>query len=190
MTDPLHPKRDLRRRLREIRKSLPPERADAMSAFACARFLAWPATAGARTIAVYAAHGGEIDPAALAGARAKEGAVICYPRVHPDAPLTFHAVPVASLRPGTIGISEPPDDAPAVPIQDIDLFVVPGVAFDPAGARLGQGVAYYDRTLPAARGLKVGFAYDFQIIPEVPTEAHDVRMDLVVTDRRVIVPGS
>lgn len=190
MTDFRHLKRDLRRRLREARKALPAERAAVMSAAACARLAARPEAAKARTIAVYSAHAGEIDPGEFASARAAAGVVVCYPRVHVDAALTFHAVPASSLLPGTIGISEPPADALAVSLDAIDLFVVPGVAFDDAGRRLGQGVAYYDRTLPAARGTKIGFAYDFQIVPEVPTEPHDVRVDLVVTDRRVIGPSA
>lgn len=181
-------KRELRKRLREARRALGGAQASELSRAACGRLAALADAKSARTIAVYAAHGGEIDPAEFAAACASRGVVVCYPLVHEKASLTFHAAPPDTLVPGMIGIAEPPAGAPTVAPDAIDLFVVPGVAFDEAGRRLGQGVAYYDRTLPASRGRKVGFAYELQIVPEVPSEPHDVRMDFVVTDRRVIVP--
>jgi 5-formyltetrahydrofolate cyclo-ligase len=183
-------KRELRRRLREARRTLGADRASALSHSACERLAALPEALAARTVAVYSAHGGEIDPAVFAAACVARGVVVCYPLVRADEALSFHAVLPSTLAPGAIGIPEPPAGSPAVATDAIDLFVVPGVAFDLDGGRLGQGVAYYDRTLPLAPGKKVGLAYDFQVVPRVPMEPHDVRMDLVVTDRRVIVPGS
>ncbi len=155
-----------------------------MSEAACARLGEWPALAGAKRVAVYAAVAGEIDPEPFASRIRAAGGIVCYPRVGGDACLSFHES--TALRPGPLGIPEPAEDAPQVPIESLDLVVVPGVAFDAAGRRLGQGKGYYDRSLPQARGTTVGLAYDFQVVPEVPHAATDFVLDLVVTDRRVI----
>lgn len=93
------------------------------------------------------------------------------------------------LRPGCMGIPEPdvPPDRER-DINDVDLVVMPGVAFDPYGNRLGYGAGYYDRLL--ARLKKdiplVAIAYEEQIVDSLPHESHDVRVHMIVTDKRII----
>ena len=84
---------------------------------------------------------------------------------------------------------EEPDGDDLTDVADIDLIVVPGVAYDTHGARLGRGKGYYDRLLSTAKAVTVGVAYDFQLIDEpecIDTEAHDVSVDYVITPTRVI----
>jgi 5-formyltetrahydrofolate cyclo-ligase len=93
------------------------------------------------------------------------------------------------LAPGYCGILEPrPQRTRAVGPEALDLALVPGVAFDVWGGRLGFGAGFYDRLLgQLPRGVpKVGMAFDFQIIPRLPHQPHDVLLDAIVTDRRVI----
>ena len=99
--------------------------------------------------------------------------------------------PRAELVPGYRGILEPPPTLAPVPLAEVAAIVVPGVAFDARGHRLGQGGGHYDRLIARARELAapplvVALAYDFQIVSRVPDEAHDQRVDRVVTERRVL----
>lgn len=76
---------------------------------------------------------------------------------------------------------EEPTGSDTVDADEIELVVVPAVAYDRKGNRLGRGKGFYDRLLKSSRATKVGIAYDFQIVEEIPTEEHDVPMDLVIT---------
>jgi 5-formyltetrahydrofolate cyclo-ligase len=91
------------------------------------------------------------------------------------------------LKIGQFGILEPKPEA-LRPVGDdrIDTVLVPGLAFDETGNRLGRGKGYFDRLLQDLRGVKIALAYDFQIVGEVPTEAHDAAVDFIVTEKRVI----
>lgn len=86
---------------------------------------------------------------------------------------------------GAFNIEEPDGDV-VTPIEDIEMIVVPGVAYDLNGNRVGRGKGYYDRLLADTRAVKIGVGYDFQLLDEIETEPHDVRVDIVITDRRRI----
>jgi 5-formyltetrahydrofolate cyclo-ligase len=100
---------------------------------------------------------------------------------------------LAELIPNHFGILQPPREAARfLPTASIPLFLVPGLAFDTAGRRLGYGLGFYDRAFAAAApgAIKVGLAFDLQIIESVPADPHDVPMDFVVTEDRVIPAAS
>ncbi|MCG3123625.1 MAG: hypothetical protein GIKADHBN_02046 [Phycisphaerales bacterium] len=92
------------------------------------------------------------------------------------------------LVPARHGLREPGPDCPRVPVSELEVVLVPAVAFDHAGTRLGRGGGFYDRFLsrPDLRALRVGVVFDLQILDQVPRQAHDARMDLVLTPTRVI----
>jgi len=93
---------------------------------------------------------------------------------------------------GPFGINEPdPDQWPEVSVETVDLALVPGLAFDPCGNRLGRGKGYYDRLLGRSgfRALKIGIVPDRLVLPGIPTEEHDIRMDLVMTDSALHIPS-
>lgn len=87
---------------------------------------------------------------------------------------------------GPFGIREPDARSPTVDPASVDLVVVPGLAFDRRGGRLGQGGGFYDRTLRGMTAVRLAVAYSPQVLPEVPMAAHDVRMHGVVTERGVV----
>ncbi len=93
------------------------------------------------------------------------------------------------LTPGYMGIPEPPQmDERLVGIDDADLVIIPGAGFDFAGNRLGYGAGYYDSLL-SQRTRKIpviALAYEEQIVDSIPAETHDVKVDMIVTDKRVI----
>lgn len=91
------------------------------------------------------------------------------------------------LKPGAYGILEPTEEKQQLmPITILDLIIVPGVAFDTRGNRIGQGGGYYDWLLNQSNATSIALAFDFQIIPSIPTEAHDQRVDYIITENQVI----
>jgi 5-formyltetrahydrofolate cyclo-ligase len=91
------------------------------------------------------------------------------------------------LAAGRFGILEPkPEAARPVACDQIDAALVPGLAFDETGNRLGRGMGYFDRLLRDVRGVKIALAYDFQLLSEVPVEVYDTPVDFIVTEKRVL----
>ena len=90
----------------------------------------------------------------------------------------------ATLRLGSFHIEEP-DGQNTTDISKIDMIVVPAVAYDRKGNRVGRGKGYYDRLLMACKAIKIGMAYDFQLVDEIDAEPHDIKVDLIITDKGV-----
>ncbi len=139
-------------------------------------------------IAGYWPMGDEMDPRPLMLALASLGLALALPVTPPlGQPLTFRAwAPGGALRPGPAGTSEPAEGALVNP----DWLLVPLLAFDRAGRRLGYGGGYYDRTLAALPGAKaIGIAYAAQEMAEVPAGPQDFRLPLIATEAGVIICG-
>lgn len=171
------------------RRALPSEVRASHARAIAARVAALPSFAAARTVALYAPIGAEVDPGELALAAVAAGKQVVWPRLLPGRrDLSFAAAAPDELEPGPRGTRQPAAQAPEVPAGSIDLVLVPGVAFDGQGRRLGRGGGYYDATLPAlAEGaLRVGVAFDCQIAAAVPAEPHDAAVDLVATELRLL----
>lgn len=90
---------------------------------------------------------------------------------------------------GKFGIREPATDCMAIPLDDLDLVLVPGVAFGADGHRLGRGKGFYDRLLQDFTRKKIGIAFDEQIVGAIPLEQNDVPMDLILTPTRCLRRG-
>ena len=90
------------------------------------------------------------------------------------------------LFPGKFGVLEPRPEARKIPAMELDLVLVPGVAFDEECYRLGRGRGFYDRWLPVLSGIKCGLGFDHQLVPSVPREAHDAKLDGVITPSRSV----
>ncbi len=87
---------------------------------------------------------------------------------------------------GEFGVREPAPGCAEISLNRFDLTLVPGMAFDLRGNRLGRGKGFYDRILKDASGIKCGVAYDFQLLEHIPTEAHDARVDFILTPSRCV----
>ena len=170
-------KQTLRRHAREKRHAL--ANADfALKLAECAEDLALkPGT----VVGAYHAHQGEADPSELLARLVELGMCIAFPRVvRHDAALDFHIVPNGEiLMPGRFGIPEPLAHWPHVMPQ---LLLVPLLAFDARGHRLGYGGGYYDRTLEALNVPAIGIAYAGQEATSLPVEPHDRRLDAILTE--------
>ena len=133
-------------------------------------------------LGVHAAVRAEISPDAIMRRAGKLGWRIAWPRAQPDAPLIFHIAPESALSPGYQGIPEPPATAPRT---HPDVLLVPLVAADLQGNRMGQGGGHYDRTLAEARShgpvMAVGLCWDMQIVDSLDVQPWDQPLDAIAT---------
>ncbi|MBX7249022.1 MAG: 5-formyltetrahydrofolate cyclo-ligase [Caulobacteraceae bacterium] len=180
-------KAELRSRMRAERKQLKlalPDAGARAAAHLHAVLSAQPVEV--RTVALYVPMGSELDTAPLAAELRRRGLRLLLPRVRePDQPLDFLAwEPGQALEPDLQGCSAPPAGSdPGAP----DLILVPLLAFDRRGGRLGQGGGYYDRTLAALHGrrrpLFVGLGFAGQEVAQAPLDPHDQKLDGILTER-------
>ncbi len=187
---------ELRKRARGLRSAVPKDAIAARSAKIVAAVSALDAVANARRVALFfpILAKNEVDLRALDAALRAENKAVYYPAIE-DEPeemrprvMTFRqVVDMESMHERGQGFLDPGPDAPEA--EALDVIVVPGLAFDPRGQRLGYGAGYYDRTLPRFRppALAIGVAFDFQLAPDLPATDTDVPVDLVVTDSRQLV---
>lgn len=144
----------------------------------------------AKRVGFYCPVRNEADTREVFSRSADSGKEAYFPRVSGTA-LTFHRVlDLDELKPGKFGIPEPDSSSPCVSPGDLDLVLVPGVAFDSSGARIGYGKGYYDRLLvnvPLDR--RAGFAYSLQMSDSLPSGEADMPVGLVVTESGIIICG-
>lgn len=188
-------KRALRGRMRALREALPAAARAARSNSICERVLATEEYRGARSVALFAALPLEVDVTPIDVDARACGKLVYYPFMDPK-PGGFRTgfrrvVDLEQMAERDQKFREPPTDAPQAARGDIDLVVVPALAASSAGLRLGYGSGFYDVTLPdvcpPATALVV--IYDFQLLAELPAEAHDVPVHTVVTDQRLLRPA-
>ncbi|UBV41974.1 5-formyltetrahydrofolate cyclo-ligase [Deinococcus taeanensis] len=139
---------------------------------------------GARRVLAYRAMPGEPDVGALHG-----DFELFTPRARfrPAPHLTFHPWQTAT-EPSRFGALQPPADAPAAPLARMDVIVLPALAFDERGVRLGYGGGFYDRLLPAFPGVTVGVIPSALLLGALPAEEHDCPVHRLVTERGVLIP--
>jgi 5-formyltetrahydrofolate cyclo-ligase len=191
--DQANAKQALRSRMRRARAAISRDAATHAARLAAGHLLGMAELGGMTVAGLYAAFDNELGTQEAADALRARGILVAYPRIAPpERVLRFHLVHGQDdLEPGPFGIPQPAAHAEAVDFDRISMLIVPGLAFDERGGRLGWGKGYYDATLAHDHTLRhsplrVGYAYAFQLVPEVPQRSHDVSMDLVVTDAGVI----
>ncbi len=182
----------LRTRLRGLRAALPRDAATTLSTSIARSVIALDVWQNARSVALYSSIPYEVCTRDLFSDARARGLRVSLPVVVRDSPLEFREAfgqgGDQALVPGIWGILEPTESSPVVDPRSLDLILVPALAVDPRGYRLGYGKGHYDRTLPLAENAtRVAVVFDFQLIAEVPDYDHDVPVDQVVTDRRVLL---
>lgn len=179
-------KAQLRQQMIAARKALGSEERATRSRMAQKALLEAEEWTRAACVLLYLPVRGEVETGLLAETALDQGKRLLLPRVEKAAHRLWLHVwsgAVDELIAGAYGISEPRPDLARVEPAEVDLVVVPGVAFDRHGNRLGYGGGYYDRALPGMeRALKVGLGFAFQVVEGLPAEAHDVRLDGLATD--------
>lgn len=184
-------KKDLRKILLQKRDSIKPEDREAKEANIKRRLFALSAFRTAKCILFYASFRSEVGTIPSIQHALKLKRMVALPLVDPKKRgLRLYKInDISELKPGYMGISEPTvKKKRAIDLKDIDVAIIPGAGFDAMGNRLGYGYGYYDKLLSTVQGhfTKIALAFEEQIIPQIPNEIHDVRVDKIVTDKRVI----
>ena len=177
-------KRELRRRVREELSALSRSELVCSDDALFARFLALPQVEAAQTVfAFWGIPGKEPDTSRLIGELVRRGKTVGLPRMLPEHRMEVRRYdPDRPLVKASFGISEPGEDCPLLDRGDIGLVLVPAVCYDRLGYRLGFGGGYYDRWLEGFSGVKVGLCREAVLREAVPTEAHDAKVDILLTE--------
>ncbi|MDD5696982.1 MAG: 5-formyltetrahydrofolate cyclo-ligase [Victivallaceae bacterium] len=185
-------KKQLRKQHLEKRASLEAAARAAADAAINAALGTLPEVRAAERIAAYISDGTEVNLAALLEECRKAGKQVFLPRHAAFSDAGYEMVEINDLSrdlvPGKYGLMEPAPELPAAAAGQLNdlLWLVPGVAFDPAGARLGRGRGVYDRLLGNSGGLAIGVFYDCQRADRIPAAEHDRKLDLIVTETTII----
>ena len=153
-------------------------------------FMTLPEYISADAIALYQAVRGEVPTDIVLAHALSAGKKVCLPAVEGEGLVFRRIYELGDFVPGGFGIPEPHSGCPPVNPADIDLIVVPGVGFDLAGQRIGYGRGYYDRALHRleSSGRLIAFCFEFQLLDAIKADHHDVIMDRIITERRVVTP--
>lgn len=180
-------KRALRSQVLAARDALPAADRAARSEAIAARFLTMPEQDGAATVMIFWSFGSEVDTAPLREGLSRRGRSLALPRIEGSEVVPVAYRPGDAVRATSFGGFEPAA-GPVLDASALDLVVVPGVAFDRLGRRVGYGGGFYDRLLPRlpARTPSIALAFELQVVPEVPAGRADRRVDVVVTERETI----
>lgn len=176
----------LRRRARDLRAQIPARLRDQLSRGISSHLLPLILSVqGVGSVGLYAARPVEIDVDRLVTPLREAGLVVAYPRVIDGTTMAFHQVTTPPQHPrGKLAIREPGLNRPV--LDDVDVAVVPGLAFDREGRRLGHGGGYYDRWLATRpQTFTIGVCPDRLLLDRVPTRPYDIGMHAVVTETGV-----
>ncbi len=180
-------KERIRKEIENQRRALDLQWLEAASARVVENFQTLEAFQSSKTVALYMAIGGEVELDPLFSKCWKLDKHTCIPVFNVETKCYEMAEITADTpcRTGRYGIREPISPA-LVAMDEIDLIAVPGVAFDLHGNRLGRGGGYYDRLLEGFCGHATGIAFDFQLRPRVPADAHDQPVGCIVTETKIL----
>ncbi len=141
----------------------------------------------AKSMGAYFAFGSEVRTDLILGEAKKLGKQVALPSIEGDKIVFYEMSAAKYLVKGRFGIMEP---LPYGKITELDLIIVPGIAFDSTGYRLGYGKGYYDRFLLEHQTFSVGLAYSFQLVERLPHGRQDMKLDAVATEGHVITHGA
>ena len=141
----------------------------------------------AKTILTYVSKDKEVDTLDLITHSISLAKTICVPLTKNNNSLEIRKIEdLTDLKVGNFNILEPNEHTKIINPKELELLFIPGLAFGTGCERLGRGGGYFDRFLLESKGLKVGLAYEFQIFDSLPVQKHDIKMDMIVTDSRII----
>lgn len=178
-------KTDLRRKLLEKRLGLTPREVEDKSRVIAGKIIASDLLPEIKRGSIYLPIKNEVDTKPIINFLVEAGADIYLPKFYPDSYKLVRFTSWDDLEKGPYGILEPKSDV-VIHEREIDLAFMPGVAFDKKGVRLGYGKGVFDRLFAKSRTKRVGLAYEFQIADVIPEESHDLKMDFVVTEERIL----
>src|SRR5688572_9714743 len=180
----------IRRQLRETLAAMADADRHAKSMAACRHIVGTPEFDAARVVMLYLSTPTEVDTASLALKCWQQNKSVVVPKVSWDQrrmlPVEISSLKDQMTTTGGAGVREPVSGKP-IPLDLIDLVVVPGLGFTPKGYRIGRGMGFYDRFLaqPEFVGVSCGLAFEAQVVAEIPVLDHDMPLSMLVTDRGI-----
>jgi 5-formyltetrahydrofolate cyclo-ligase len=175
----------LRQNAKRLRESLSEEKRKEKEAHIYETLNLLPEFRSAERILFYVSNKDELDTRQFIKNRLDTGKLVLVPKIHEGSLKANVIMTWSDLAPGQMGILEP-TEAHEVPAESIDLVIVPGLAFDRNGMRIGYGAGHYDRFLKTCPAVRVALAYHEQLHDEIPTEDHDQAMNIIITDKELI----
>ncbi len=181
-------KKALRERLKKLREALSEKEWLEKSQIICHHLINSGFFKDSQKIAFYYYINKEVNLTWAMERALNEGKEVYLPKTHlKEKNLTFHRIfSLEELSSGVFGIPEPPLNNPVIDPKDLDLLLVPGLAFDIQRFRLGYGGGFYDKILKGTKALKIGIAFYFQIIERLPFDPWDEKVDYILTERGLI----
>jgi len=180
-------KTELRAKIRAMLEKISPAVRAVESIELCERLKAQMSSA--RMILFFAPLPDELDVWPLLAESLAAGKTVALP-FFDAAKKTYGARRLTNLQAeiiaGQFGVREPASSCVEIPLENFDLVLVPGMAFDSRGNRLGRGRGFYDRLLEKAGGIKCGVCHDFQLLEKIPAEPHDARVNFIFTPSRCV----
>ena len=178
-------KNEIRQYIRNEKRQHSQRELGALSLLACSKLNEHPRITAAKTVLLYCPLPDEVDVRPLLDMLVQQGKQVILPKVVSESDLTLH--PYKSnddLEPGAFGIMEPTStELSQGDIEDTAVAIIPGMAFDTKGHRLGRGKGYYDRLLSRLPHIyKIGICFYFQLMESIPTDRHDIVMDEIIYD--------
>lgn len=173
-------KKALRKQIREMKRAMNTQQIEEKSQRLKELFCACDAYRNARTVYGYMPYNQEVRTVPILEQALLDGKRVAVPKVYGDVMRFIYLTDLTAVANSNMGIPEPISDEP-VADDPTALILMPGVAFDPQGHRIGYGGGFYDKFLSAEPGHPtVALCYDFQVFPELQTDAHDIPVDLVL----------
>jgi 5-formyltetrahydrofolate cyclo-ligase len=179
-------KAKIRKQALDARVKLTPEQRKVMSAEIEEKLFGMPEYRAASIVMFYASFQSEVETHHMIRRALAEGKRVVLPKVKGKELQLFEIKSFDhDVLPGAWGIPEP-EEGVRVELKDIGLIVAPGAAFDEQGNRIGYGAGFYDKLLPLYKGRTVALAFELQIVPDAPAGLHDIPMQMIITEKRVI----
>lgn len=184
-------KKEIRKKILEYRETIDVNERQRWDEIIFNRLINSELYKGASTIFTFASFKSEVDTHKIIEYAINDKKTICVPKIESKEKgiEIFKIEGFNQLKKGYFGILEPIESCPPVDSNDLDLILMPGVAFDRSGGRLGYGAAFYDRFLSNMnkKVRKIAIAYHFQVLQDIPMYEHDVRIDGIITEEETIL---
>lgn len=185
----INSKSELRKKYLHIREAMPDEIYFSASKEIARLFTESDFYKNAETVLLYMSIKKEVDTHSLSQKVFSDKKAVALPVSFPDGKMTFRYITQeTSLTCGNFSVPEPPKSAPEYKYSEKTLCIVPGIAFDRKGYRLGYGKGYYDRYLASSRVFTVGFCFDEVFTEELPHESTDIACDAIITQKGIFIP--
>lgn len=181
-------KKDIRKMMTALRAAMSEKERTEAGRVIAARLFSMKAYEDAGTVCCYAAFGSEVPTEEIIEESLRRGKRVAIPKVTGKQKMKFALIHgIADLKAGFHGIPEPGSWCQEIPKSENSiLMIVPGTAFDRSGNRIGYGGEYYDSYLTQTDCIKIGAAFDFQCVDRIISEAHDIQVDFIITEKEMI----